>query len=455
MNSGDKSTNKKDWAKLLKRGESGSPYCIELNVISVLEHAEEFTGALRYDSFADQIKIQRPLPWHNPSEKWELRTWSDRDRIELQSWLQSNGLLITKSNVVQDSVIATAHRREVHPVREYLNGLRGQWDGVPRIKEWLPRYMNARDNPAYLQEIGPKFLIGAVARIMNQDSAGVQMDTMLVLEGATGEGKTSTVRILSNGWFTDVANELHDKDAAINIQGVWFGELGELTALARSQIESAKQFISRIKDKYRPPYGRNSIERPRQCVFVATTEECEYLQDLGANRRFWPVDCGRIDLMGLARDKDQLWAEALDAFCNKAPHHLEKPAQTLAYREQLHRRRISPLEVEVLEFLDRLRSQHVVKVTMRQILSQCFQIDTQELKQSAGGPSREVARVMTSNGWRKERPTGRGEKREQPYVYDAARDPLVLMESHATSQGQHTDKPRFLEGENDGSQGSS
>ena len=57
-------------------------------------------------------------------------------------------------------------------------------------------------------------------------------------------------------------------------------------------------------------YGRLTHEAPRHFIVVGTTNDERYLIDNTGNRRFWPVRVGDIDLEALARDRDQLWAEA-------------------------------------------------------------------------------------------------------------------------------------------------
>jgi predicted P-loop ATPase len=423
------------WKTKLAKRKNGEPYGDERNVIIALEESAEFIGAFMYDAFADQIKLMRPPPWLKKEitqRGWTARQWSDNDRIELQAWLQSEGLPVNKASVVQDAVIVVAQRWRFHPVQDYLQELR--WDGKPRLDHWLEDYLGATDNDRYLKAIGAKFMIGAVARAMEP---GCQMDTMLVLEGAQGIGKSSAVRALFGSWTSDVAHDMASKDAAILIQGIWGGELSEMTAMAKSLIETVKAFISRRVDRYRPPYGRNAIDRPRQTVFIATTNECEYLQDATGGRRFWPVDCEKIDVDALDRDRDQLWAEAMHRYRAKETWHLARPDEALAFREQQHRRRVSPMETQVLEYADRMLDQSRTRIDMRSILQYALGVDPENMGPSAGTTAREAGRILTSNGWIRFKPVGRGKNRTVWYEYKKDRDPFGDL---SDSQGEKNEE---------------
>jgi len=197
-------------------------------------------------------------------------------------------------------------------VKTYLHDL--NWDGVQRVDSWLSSYLGAEDTE-YARAVGSRWLISAVARILRP---GAKADCCLILEGPQGIRKSTALKTLAGEFFTDELADLGNKDAAMQTRGVWIIELSELDSLSHSEVARIKAFMSRTTDRFRPPYGMRLVESPRQCVFAGTVNHSTYLRDETGGRRFWPIACGRIDVEALARDRDQLWAEAkvrFDAGC--------------------------------------------------------------------------------------------------------------------------------------------
>lgn len=210
------------------------------------------------------------------------------------------------SQNVMDAVSLLCLEHAVHPIREMLDTLR--WDGVQRLDRFLTTYLGAEDTPLNAA-FGAKTLIAAVRRIR---VPGTKFDQMLVLEGAQGTGKSSAVLILA-GPENHSDQELLTLDAKAQMEmldGVWLYEIGEVEGMNRAEVNKIKAFVSRRADRARMAYGRHSVTRLRQAVFIGTTNENKYLRDQTGNRRFWPVKTNAIDLEALKRDRDQLWAEA-------------------------------------------------------------------------------------------------------------------------------------------------
>jgi predicted P-loop ATPase len=192
-----------------------------------------------------------------------------------------------------------------NPLVDYLDHL--EWDGKPRIDTWLTTYLGAEDGQLN-RAFGRKVLVAAVRRAT---TPGTKFDQMLVLEGEQGTGKSSALKILAGDYFSDA--EILGKggrEVQELCSGVWVYEISELVGLGKRDVEHVKAFLSRTHDKARPAWGRVTVERGRTCIIIGTCNRNDYLADETGNRRFWPVVTGRIDLDGLKRDRDQLWAEA-------------------------------------------------------------------------------------------------------------------------------------------------
>ena len=126
------------------------------------------------------------------------------------------------------------------------------------------------------------------------------------------------------------------------VRGVWLYEIADLAGIRRADVEKIKAFASRTHDRARPAYGRRRIDAPRRCIFVATTNEDEYLQSQTGNRRFWPVKTGAIDIEALRCDRDQLWAEAAEIEAKSDPLILPKDLWGKASEAQDERRQHDP-----------------------------------------------------------------------------------------------------------------
>ena len=282
------------------------------NAATPFRHSPEWFGALAYDEFALRVVPVKYLPWGAA----KTPRWTDNDDRLATEWLHHKGIFVgveTAGLAVQ----TVAMENGFHPVRHYLESL--EWDGVERLKNWLTTYAGAPDTP-YFSAVGARWMIAAIARIFRP---GCKADCMLILEAVQGALKSTLFKTLGGNWYTDEIADLGTKDSAMQTAGVWIIEVAELDSMSRSESGRIKAFMSRTTDRFRPPYGRQVIEAPRQCVFAGTVNHASYLKDETGGRRFWPVACGRIDIDALARDRDQLWAEALKLFRDGAKWWLD------------------------------------------------------------------------------------------------------------------------------------
>lgn len=207
----------------------------------------------------------------------------------------------------RDALIQECLLNSFHPIKDYFSAL--QWDGVRRLDTWAIRYLGAPDT-AFNRAVSRLSLVAAARRIRHP---GCKFDHIIVLEGPEGRGKSSVVEILagSENFSDQTLLNVDDRAQQEALSGVWLYEIADLAGHSRAEIERVKAFASRTMDRARPAYGHKRVDKPRTCIFFATTNDATYLQSQTGNRRFWPVVCGRIDLEGVRRDRDQLWAEAL------------------------------------------------------------------------------------------------------------------------------------------------
>jgi predicted P-loop ATPase len=399
-----------DWRAALSRNRGKIEGSV-LNIMQSLRLAPELQGLVRFNEFALCVEFTRSPSWRQVSSG---ETWNDTDDLHLQVLMQHWGIPIRARGDICDSVAAIAQESAYHPIREHLHSI--GWDMRPRLDHWLIDFLGAEGPEEYLRAVGSKFLISAVARVMKP---GCQADHVLVLEGPQGGGKSSVCRTLAGpaAWFTDAVPDVASKDAAIQLCGRWVVELAELASLRNTQVEPVKAFITRTQDVYRPPYGRRTVTVPRQCVFIATTNEQHYLRDQTGNRRFWPVKCGQIDLAALAQHRDQILAEAYSRYHDGESWHLDQEQATRAAHQQSDRMLVTELEAAVAEYVQRMAGQGHTELTMTAVLCGALHLDSHspDYVERAGKLGGQVASALQRAGWHKVSTVGRGENRRTIY----------------------------------------
>lgn len=319
---------------------------------------------IAFDTFKQRMVKRHAMPWDNEPTKKYPALWGDVDDAYLQSWFHHLALKPTMEAVRNAATIA-AYRNKFNPVTDYLISL--QWDGVPRIGNLFTEYFRAT-NVEFARIIGAKFLIGMVARAFHP---GCKVDTVVILEGEQGKLKSTALNVLAGDeYFSDGLPDIHHKDAADHLQGLWLVEIGELAAVKRSDIADVNRFLTTRIDKFRPSYGRHTIESPRTSVFAATTNADIYLKDPTGARRFWPIAVGStIDLDGLRRDRDQLFAEAVTRYRQNEQHWLNDDEYEIAMRETSDRQEQHAWHGRVITYLatqaDIVYTEHVLSIVLQ------------------------------------------------------------------------------------------
>lgn len=331
-----------DWRNKIERSkpESGSKPKNTFGNVHLILVEGVGEHVFKYNEFSGAVVYGMNTPWLGV----EGRQIKDIDILWIKKWFTDHFRFEPSTNLIGEVVFTIAHRNKFHPVREYLFGL--EWDGVERADGWLKKYLGAEAPEPYLSAVSRKVLVAMVARVMNP---GCKFDQVLILEGGQGVGKSTAVRHLAgDAWFSDAHINIKDKDAVLSLQAHWIIELGELSGMRKADVDSLKEFISRTTDKIRVPYGKLPEDFPRQCVFIGTTNNDEFLKDETGNRRYWPVTVGRYDFEGIKRARDQLFAEAVALWGMGEPLYLEDKAALAIAVEEQSKRLESDILVDIL-----------------------------------------------------------------------------------------------------------
>lgn len=314
-----------DWLLELDRDKKTGKYDQTINnVLLILDNDAELKDKFGFNRFDMREYVLGSAPWNKATK---VREFTDRDDAGLRLFLEKKYGIFQISKT-RDAVDVTVYNNPFHPIQDYIKGLK--WDGVERLETIFVDHLGAEDNE-YVRAVTRKSIVACVARVFDP---GVKFDTILTLIGPQGLGKSSIFKELGGAWFSNTLGNIHTKEAAENIQGVWIMEIAELAGFKKAEVEIIKNFVTTDTDRFRVAYGRRSANFPRQTVFFGSANKKDFLTDPTGNRRFWPIEVGkkyRHNLMPV----NQIWAEAKQLYDLGESLYLNDDIEIMANKIQL------------------------------------------------------------------------------------------------------------------------
>ena len=261
---------------ILALGFDGTPEPTIDNYYNVITGDDDIASHIRFNLLTNKFEY-----WN----KGKCREWRDKDDAWLLSYIEGKYKFynLQKYELAKNK---TEDKFAYHPIKDIIE--EKQWDGKPRIDKFLSHIMKCEDDD-YSRELSRMIFYGGINRLYKP---GCKFDYMIILMGGQGLGKSTIVDWLNikSDFYREVIS-IDGGKGIESITGGWICEFAELLAMIRAkEVESLKGYITRLNDTYRPAYGRNVISLKRQCIFIGTTNDFQFLIDKTGNRRYLPIE---------------------------------------------------------------------------------------------------------------------------------------------------------------------
>jgi predicted P-loop ATPase len=138
------------------------------------------------------------------------------------------------------------------------------------------------------------------------------------------------------------------------------------------------------------------VVEPRTCVFIGSTNKTTYLRDETGGRRFWPVTTGQIDTDGLARDRDQLFAEADELYRRDERWWPERELERDVFEPQQEERYEPDVWEEVIG--EYLASKKIERILISEVARDILDFDVARI---GTADQRRISNCLERLGWQR------------------------------------------------------
>lgn len=221
-----------------------------------------------------------------------------------------------------ERLIKSKYAQPYHPIRSYINKVRGTWDGKDRICDFL------RLNPSdYCLKMGRIWLRAMVAQMAGYDEKHANSVMLTLVSTTQGLHKSTFLRSL-------LPNELRDyytDDFSLNQKGNAQRKIVEFAIINDDELDKEnpkkmplmKTLMQTMKPSFIGAYKKNFNRLPRSASFTGTSNQRELLTDRSGSRRFLILEPdGMINVEGI--EHDAIYAQLLYELEHGEPYFFSK-----------------------------------------------------------------------------------------------------------------------------------
>lgn len=256
---------------------------------------------VRYDEFINEINIKSDFS--KEEVMIDHGRMTDNKAILIQTFLERKYDVALTNSKVNEAIAMASTQNTYSSAYDWIEAK--EWDGKPRL--WsIAKNVFGNDDEHINQAVGI-WIVNLVAGAYSVATGKFQYSLDII--GQQGTGKTTFLKRLGQNYYTDQFMSYTSKDSfEVMLKNLLIND-DEMQVTEISREKAFKKFVSTSEFTYRPAYGRNPLIKSRHFVIARTTNDYEYLTDMGGNRRIIPLIVNKGEIKQRAFELPDSWYE--------------------------------------------------------------------------------------------------------------------------------------------------
>lgn len=282
---------------------------------------------IRYDEFSNEINIMKDMSFNDQQVMIEAGRMTDNKAILLQTMLERKYDFPLTSSRLYEAIMMAASQNVYSSAFNWIESK--DWDGKPRLWDIATKVFG--NTSTELNKAIGIWIVNLVNGAYGGDTGKFQYSLDII--GQQGTGKTTFLKRLGGQYYTDQFMNFTNKDSfEVMLKNLVIND-DEMQVTEISREKAFKKFVSTSEFTYRPAYGRNPLVKSRHFVIARTTNDYEYLTDVGGNRRIIPLIVNKQQIKTPAFSLSDDWFE--NVLGEAKEYYIEKSADISVVNKEM------------------------------------------------------------------------------------------------------------------------